>query len=193
MAKRYDIQPGAVKTLSTGDMVRGKGLSPRASKGVCPCCNVPLTEHKWVRVAYTIERPDTGYQGFVGADCKRVKPDAETLACGRTLELRIACKGDPGATIGALKWTLRKQPYTWALEKDAKGRFTGNGILTVYVPGKACAIGKLPPVLAATGVEAFQQRLTAGKVRTEWMDVDSTTWRPFFSGTVYKGRKAYNV
>lgn len=192
MAKRFYIQPGNVASLSVGTMVYGGGLSDKASKGVCPCCNKSITAHKWCMVVPCNERPNTNYKAFVGIGCKRTTVPADISRNAPRLEIRIPCP-NPDMVAGAFKWTLKDQLYSWELERGAKGHFTGYGILTLYITGTLCAAGKLGKSLSVTGTKYMSQRLTANGETTGWTDIDTSTWRPFFKKAAYKGRKAYNV
>lgn len=191
--KRYYIQPAPVALLPIGTMVNGKGLSDKASKGICPCCNQSITAHKWVIVVPCNERPNTNYRAFVGIGCKRSTVPVDIRKNAPRLEIRIPCIPNPDMIAGAFKWTLKEQEYSWELERGEKGHFTGYGILTVYITGTLCAAGKLGKSLSVTGIGTMKQRLTAGTECTGWQDVDTSTWRPFFKKAKYAGRKAYNV
>jgi len=190
--KRYYIQPSNVASLPIGTMVYGSGLSDKASKGICPCCNQSITAHKWAMVVSCNERPNTNYRAFVGIGCKRATVPADIRKNAPRLELRIPCPS-PDMVAGAFKWTLKDQLYSWELERGERGHFTGYGILTLYITGTLCAAGKLGKSLSVTGVGTMKQRLTANGETTGWTDVDTATWRPFFKKAAYKGRKAYNV
>lgn len=190
--KRYYIQPSNVASLPIGTMVNGMGLSDRASKGICPCCNQSITAHKWVMVVPCNERPNTNYRAFVGVGCKRATVPADIRKNAPRLELRIPCP-NPDMVAGAFKWTLKDQLYSWELERGAKGHFTGYGILTLYITGTLCAAGKLGKSLSVTGTNHMSQRLTANGETTGWTDIDTSTWRPFFKGKAYKGNKVYGV
>lgn len=191
--KRYYVQPANVASLPVGTMVNGKGLSDKASKGICPCCNQSITAHKWVMVVPCNERPNTNYRAFVGIGCKRATVPADIRKNAPKLEIRIPCIPNPDMIAGAFKWTLKEQAYEWTLERGEKGHFTGYGILTVYIPDKLCAVAKLGKSLSMTGVGTMKQRMTANGETTEWTDIDTATWRPFFKKAKYAGRKAYNV
>ena len=191
--KKYDFQPSAVKSLEIGAIIRGNGLTGKTSGSKCQCCGKALGKHDWVRVVPCRERPNTGYKTLLGVGCERPDVDAVVKA-GAKLELKVGFKADADVALGGLTTTLTKAPFTFSPVRDPEtGKFTGNGILTVYCQN-CKAIGKLGKMLSELGIESRKQRMTnANGESTDWEDVDSTTWAPYMGCGFYHGNKVYGV
>lgn len=187
-------QPAPVKSLPIGTCVAGSGLSARVENTLCACCNRPLYMHDYVRVVFAASKGATGHRTFIGGDCDRqpVKEDVRKYA--PRLELKVGFKGDPDATLGALKWALKDQPYEFSPAFDTAGHFAGKGILTVYAPDNCSSIGKLGKVLSTAGIEYASQRMrNAEGETTDWTPVNTATWAVYMGCGLYHGQKAYGV
>lgn len=187
-------QPAPVKALTIGTCIAGDGLSSRAENTLCACCNKPLHAHGFVRVVFAASKGATGKRTFIGGDCERRPVSSNVTEYAPRLELKVGFKGDPDATLGAMQWALKDQPYEFSPAFDVDGHFAGKGVLTVYAPDNCSAIGKLGKALSVAGVEGKAQRMrnAEGEI-TEWEPVDTATWAPFMGCGFYHGSKAYNV